>query len=255
MKVNLRDLIRRYWWVDKSDSYGNVCGIVNINTKREGYHYSHRAYVMKPGVHNENDIVIELVAKDIFVTSRPDVEVTLTPVGNGLYHSSDYIYVPFAGDIARAIEADGILVRIRGVGATYYLPASPEESAVSFVRFREGASSGVSKALAHGTAYLANGLYPPEWVAALPTARPVRFFLYYEHRLGTILKVYDRDTPDRPVIDRIFAGCAWVNAISLTDMLYYLNRALGYNFKVRDRDKYFTALVADFYTKAEGGVR
>lgn len=252
MKVNLRDLIRRYWWVDKDNSYG----IVHIGAKHKGYYYYHRAYFMEPGVHNEDANFIKIVAKDIFVTTQPDVEVTLTPVGNGLYRSSDYIYVPYTGtDIVKAIEADGILTRIRSAGSNHYLPASPEESAVSFVSFSGGGSSSVSTALAHGVAYLANGLYPPEWVSALPTVRPVHFFLHYEHRHGTTIQVYDRNNLDSPVIDRMFPGCTWVNAISLTDMLYYLNRALGYKFKVRDRDKYFTALVADFYTKADGGVR
>jgi hypothetical protein len=251
MKVNLRNLIRRYWWVDKRDSYG----IVRIETKREGFHYYHRAYIMEPGVHNENNNIIEIVAKEIFATTQPDVEVTLTPVGNGLYRSSDYIYTPFTGaHIAKAIEADGILIHIRSAGSAYYLPVASEDSAVSFASFHGGGSSGVSKALAHGMAYLANGLYPPEWVSALPTVRPVHFFLYYEHGSGTALQVYDRNNLDKPVINKVFSGCTWVNAISLTDMLYYLNRALGHNFKVRDRDKYFTALIADFYTKAEGGV-
>lgn len=251
MKVNLRDLIRRYWWVDKKDGYG----VVHIDTKRDGYYYSHRAYIMRPSVCNEKTNVIEIVPRNIFMTSQPDAEITLTPVGNGLYRSSDYIYAALTGiNIAKAIEADGLLVRIRGLSSSHYLPACPEESAVIFVR-HGGGSSGVSVALAHGVAYLANGLYPPEWVAALPTVRPVLFFLHYEHRHGTMLKAYDRNNLDRPVIDRVFHGCAWANATSLTDMLYYLNRALGYNFKVRDRDKYFTALVSDFYAKAEGGVR
>lgn len=256
MKVNLRDLIRRYWWVDKSDGYDSVRGIVHIETEHAGYFYYHRAHIMKSDVHNENANVIEIIAKEIFATAQPDAEITLTPVGNGLYRSSDYIYATFDGvNIAKALEADGILVRIRGTGSTHYLPVGPEESAVSFVSFNGGGSSDVSKALAHGMAYLANGLYPPEWVDALPTVKPVRFFLYYEHRHGTTLQVYDRNNLDSPVINRMFPGCAWANAISLTDMLYYLNRALGYNFKVRDRNKYFTALVTDFYTKAEGGVR
>jgi hypothetical protein len=251
MKVNLRDLIRRYWWVDKDDSYG----LVRIETKREGYHYYHRAYIMRPGVHNENNNVIEIVVRDIFVTNHPDTEITIQPVGEGLYRASDSIYVPYTGAyIAKAIEADGLLMHVRSAGAAYYLPVVPEDSAVGYASFEGGGSSGVSRAQAYGMAYLTNGLYPAEWVSALPTVRPVYFFLYYERNSGTRLQVYDRHNLVKPVIDKAFPGCAWAKAISLSDMLYYVNRALGHNFKVRDRNKYFTALVADFYTRAEGGV-
>ncbi len=252
MKVNLRDLIRRYWWIDKDDHYG----LVRIETKREGYYYYHRAYLMGPGVQNESSNVIEIVTRDIFVTSHPDTEVTLKPVGEGLYRASDIIYVPFTGSyIAKAIEADGILMHVRSAGAAYYLPVAPEDSAVGYASFEGGGASSVLKAQAYGMAYLANGLYPAEWVSALPTVRPVYFFLYYEHRSGTRLQVYDKHNLDKPIIDKIFPGSAWVKAISLRDMLYYINRSLGHNFNVRDRDKYFTALVTDFYAKAEGGVR
>ncbi len=251
MKVNLKDLIRRYWWVDKGDSFG----VVHIETKREGYYYTHRAYIMQTGVYSENNNVIEIVTKDIFVTDQPDVEVTLQPVGNGLYRASDSIYVPFTGTyIAKAIEKDGLLVHVRSAGVNYYLPAVPEDNAVIYVKFGGSSTSGVSSAMAYGSAYLANGLYPPEWASALPVVRPVHFFLYYEHRSGTRLQTYDRDNATKPLFDWVFPGHAWTKAVSLSDMLYYVNRALGRNFKVRDRNKYFTAMVSDFYVNAEGGV-
>ena len=246
MKLNLHALIRRYWSVQFAEATANWLGPVDIVTAKNYSGYAHKLWLLEED--RDGGAVFRIRQPTIAYTYSENPVIELKPIGEGLYRSTDLIYISYeAHELFEYLERKGLVTVVPY--ERFAVPYPPEDAAVVFTRYEEDA---VSEALACGHAYIANALYPKEYTELLPNPRPVVFYVYYRYRKGNTLAFYDKQNNERLGITRFFPGSRWTEAKSLSELLYYVNRGLGLDLPQRNLDRYFTALAVKAYADVTG---
>lgn len=247
MRLNLHALIRRYWSVQFVRAKANYIGPVDIVTTKNYSDYAHKLLLLEEK-NCDGGAVFRIKPFAMAYTYHDNPVIELKPIGEGLYRSTDLIYISYeASDLFAYLERKGLIAIVPYEHLA--VPYPPEDAAVVFARY-EG--NGISEALACGHAYRANALYPRKYMELLPNPKPVVFYVYYRHRKGSFLTLYDKQNNERLGITQHFPGSRWAKAKSLSELLYYINRGLGLDLPQRNLDRYFTALAVKAYADATG---
>lgn len=246
MELNLHALIRRYWSVQFAKNSTDYLGPVGIVTDKNYSGYAHRLLLLEED--NDGGTVLCIKRVTVAYTYNESPIIRLESIGEGLYRSTDLVYISWeARELGEYLERKG-LIAIAPYDQ-FAVPYPPEDSAVVFVRCKGDI---VSEALACGHAYVANALYPKEYTELLPNPKPVLFHVYYRYRKGNSLAFYDKQSNERLGMTRYFPGSRWTEAKSLNELLYYINRGLGLDLPQRNLDRYFTALAVKAYADVTG---
>ena len=239
MKLNLHALIRRYWFVQFAKTRAAYLGPVDIVTTKNFSYYVHKLSLLEEG--RKGGSVFRVKNFAMAYTYRENPVIELEPIGEGLYRSTDLINISYdANELFAYLERKGLIAVVPH--ELLAVPYPPEDAAVMFAQR--------SEALVCGHAYCANALYPKKYMELLPNPRPVVFYVYYRYRKGSVLTLYDKQNNILFGLSQYFPGCRWVQAKSLSELLYYVNRGLGLDLPQRNLDRYFTALAVKAYANA-----
>lgn len=244
MKLNLHALIRRYWFVQFAKTKAAYLGPVDIVTTKNSSYYVHKLSLLEEDRSGGSVFRVRNFAMAYTYNENPVIE--LKPIGEGLYRSTDLIYISYdAEELFAYPKRKGLIAVVPYEHLA--VPYPPEDAAVVFARHEKG---GISEALVCGHAYRANALYPKKYMELLPNPRPVVFYVYYRYRKGSVLTLYDKQNNKPFGLSQHFPGSRWAEAKSLSELLYHVNRGLGLDLPQRNLDRYFTALAVKAYANA-----